>query len=229
MKKLLLCIVLMIAPLLVNAQVTSPYSEQFRAFDTNGPMGECLFPITDDGDVIYQEIIESGFSKSELKEKAIKFFRYLDKEDVFDVKTIQIDEESYYDFDVNIASDRFLQESGFVSWMRDLSTVRSHVKIEFKEGKYRYTVVLYETNRQTIRGEAKSDGKPNIIHWQRVNSLTKERDNCRKGSKKYNEYNTQIDLENEWYQKEYDAVQRFLQRLATFPEEIQQKEQESDF
>ena len=75
MKKLLICIVLMIAPLLVKAQVTSPYSEQFRAFDTNGPMGECLFPITDDGDVIYQEIIESSFSKSELKKKAIKFFR----------------------------------------------------------------------------------------------------------------------------------------------------------
>lgn len=227
--KLVICCVCLNVSMGVFAQVTSPYKAQFEALDTNGPMGECLFPVSDDGNVIYQKVVESNYSKLELKEMAIKFFKILDKEDIYDVRTIQVENESYYDFDVNIASGRFRQETGFASWMRDISTVRSHVKIEFKEGRYRYTVVLYETNRQTIRGEAKSDGKPNIIHWQRVNSLTKERDNYRKGSKKYNEFDAQIKLENEWYHMEFNAVQRFLERLDNYPVEVQKNEAEADF
>lgn len=58
------------ASLCINAQVTSPFSEQFKASDTNGLMGECLFPISDAGNVLYQGVMESNFSKSELKEEA---------------------------------------------------------------------------------------------------------------------------------------------------------------
>jgi len=224
-----MCFILILVPLFIIAQVTSPYKEQFKANDTNGPMGECLFPIQEDGNVTYQEVIEIDYTKSELKEMIIEFFNTLDKEDEYDVRTIQTENESHYDFDVNIASGRCRQDAGFVSWMRDISTVRSHVKLEFKEGRFRYTVVLYETNRQTIRGEAKSDGQPNKLHWQRVNSLTKERNEYRNGSKKYKEYDAQIILENEWYQKEYEAVQKFLQRLASYPEEVRQTNAEADF
>ena len=229
MKKLLIYFFLMSAPLFALSQVSSPYKTQFEALDTNGPMGKCLFPITEDGDVVYQGVIETSYSKAELKEMALKFFKELDKEDIYDVRTIQTENESNCNFDVNIASGRYQQDAGFVTWTRDISTVRSHVKIEFKEGRYRYTVVLYETCRQTIKGEGKSDGKPNIIHWQRVNSLTKERSNYREGNKKYKEYSDQIALENKWYQMEYDAVQRFLARLDNYPEEVNNIDVEGDF
>lgn len=59
--------------------------------------------------------------------------------------------------------------------------------------------------------------------------MTKERNEYRNGSKKYKEYDAQIILENEWYQKEYEAVQKFLQRLASYPEEVRQTNAEADF
>ena len=49
-----------------------------------------------------------------------------------------------------------------------------------------------------------------MIHWQRVNSLTKE---MPKRGKKRAEYENMINYENVLYQAEYDAVQDVIKGL----------------
>ena len=229
MKKVLYLAFLVLFSVNVYSQVTSPYKEQFRAFDTNGPMGECLFVADANGEIIYQGTIDVNKTKSELKDLAIQFFKMIDKEAIYDVRTIQKDKENYIEYDVNIASGRVRASTDIISWERDRSTLRCHVKIEFKDGKYRYTVNPYETNRQTIRGESKSDGRPNEIHWQRVNSLTKERSQYKPGKKKYNEYTEQINEEIDCYQAEYKALQTFLNLISSYCDYVENSDKEADF
>lgn len=202
------------------------YSTNFRTFDTNGPMGECLFDTVEHGEIMFQNVVIIDKTKSELREKAIRFFEEIDNSDVYDVSAREKNMESYVKYDVNISSGRMRDNAGFVSWERDVSTVRCHVTVEFKDGRYRYIVNPYETNRMTIRGEAKSDGRPNEIHWQRVNSLTKERAKYKVGKKKYEEYTAQINFENECYRAEYNAVQEFVRRLSSYYETT---DKEADF
>ena len=195
--------------------VSPPFKENFQVTDTNGPMGECLFPTNSDGQIIFQGVIKVPCSKAELKEYAIRFFKELGKNPAINVKTIQTEYESRYDFDVILSSGKVGQEYYYVKWHRDRSRIRCHVALEFKEGRYRYTVNPYETNRLNIRGEAKCDGTPNEIHWQRVNSLKK-----RKASQDL------IKNEIEAYESEYNAVINFVNLLANYYNEMHQ---ESDF
>jgi hypothetical protein len=100
---------------------------------------------------------------------------------------------------------------------RDASHVKFKCVVEARTGKYKYSLIGFETNRNTIRGEAKNDGQPNVIHWQRVNSLTKERDayasthdsSKREVKEKLFDFNSQIAYEACLYQAEYDATTRF--------------------
>lgn len=104
---------------------------------------------------------------------------------------------------------------------RDASHVKFKCIIEARTGKYKYSLIDFETNRNTIRGEAKNDGQPNVIHWQRINSLTKERDayasthDISKRSVKeiLFDFNSQIAYEACLYQAEYDATKRFEEGL----------------
>lgn len=57
---------------------------------------------------------------------------------------------------------------------RDASTVKFTLSAIEKDSLCIVTLNQFETNRTTLRGAAKNDGDPNIIHWQRVNSLTRE-------------------------------------------------------
>ena len=194
--------------------VSPIFKENYQATDTNGPMGECLFPTNDEGKIIYQGVIVAPCSKAALKECAIRFFRELDKNPMINVKTIQTEYESRYDFDVILSSGKVRQEIHYAKYYRDRSRIRCHVAIEFKEGRYRYTVNPYETNRLNLRGKAKCDGTPNEIHWQRVNSLNKRWDSHI------------IDYENETYKAEYEAVINLVKLLANYYNEMNQ---EADF
>lgn len=194
--------------------VSPIFKENYQATDTNGPMGECLFPTNDEGKIIYQGVIEAPCSKTELKEYAIRFFRELDKNPNINVKTIQTEYESRYDFDVILSSGKVRQEIHYAKYYRDRSRIRCHVALEFKEGRYRYTVNPYETNRLNLRGKAKCDGTPNEIHWQRVNSLNKRWDSHI------------IDYENETYKAEYEAVINLVKLLSNYYNEMNQ---EADF
>ncbi|MBR5038344.1 MAG: hypothetical protein IKX65_06445 [Prevotella sp.] len=104
---------------------------------------------------------------------------------------------------------------------RDASHVKFKCIVEARTGKYKYSLVDFETNRNTIRGEAKNDGQPNTIHWQRVNSLTKERndyvsknDTSKRSVKEVVfDFNSQIAYEACLYQAEFEATKRFEEGL----------------
>lgn len=227
MKKLFFAILVCVCNV-VFAQNVNPFNSAFRTFDTNGPMGECLFDTIDNGEIIYRDVVHVEHTKIELKEIAIRFFELLDKESIYDVRVVQNEKESSLEYDVNVASGRQMVDAGFGSWERDRSTVRCHVRIELKDGRYRYTVNPYETNRQTIRGEAKSDGRPNEIHWQRVNSLMKERP--REGwSRRYVEYDEMIKEEKSTYKAEYDAIQKLVGQIASFCKYVEDIDGNADF
>ena len=60
MKKLLLFVInLCVASLIeVDAQ-----NLMHVAFDTNGPIGECLFPQDSIGEIVFSDIVECGYSR----------------------------------------------------------------------------------------------------------------------------------------------------------------------
>lgn len=203
----------------------SVFSPLFRAEDTNGPMGDCLFPMDENGKIIYQGVDSvHQFSKENLQSMFDEFMQYLGKENDYDIREI----EKGKSYDINISVGKIDVNVGFVQWERDMSTVRCHVKLQCKDGRYKYTVNPYETNRWTIRGEGKSDGHPNVIHWQRVNSLTKEQiefantHNLKreKYQKEYEEYDTKIAAEHYSYQAEYEAVLLLVNHVSNYCEEL---------
>lgn len=131
---------------------------------------------------------------------------------------------STYSIQMNIGK----QSWGFELWgsplfnrVRDASHVKFKCIIETRQGKYKYTLFEFETNRNTIQGEAKNDGQPNVLHWQRVNSLIKEREkfvssnnvNRRSNKEILFDFNSQIAYEACLYQAEYDATMMFVDGL----------------
>ena len=62
MKRLFAMFSLLFFVLVVQAQ-----SITHKAFDTNGPVGECLFPEDAEGNIVYSDIIQCGLSADTIK------------------------------------------------------------------------------------------------------------------------------------------------------------------
>ena len=107
----------------------------------------------------------------------------------------------------------YISIGDIATWERCKSEIAFDMLIEIREGKYRYTLNNFFTQRRRLPGEAKSDGQSNMIHWQRVNSLLKETPS--KG-KKREEYLRMIEDEKIAYQAEYTAVQAVIKGLKSF-------------
>ena len=52
---------------------------QHVAFDTNGPVGECLFPQNEDGDIVFSDIVECEFSADTIMGLAKEFIYSIQK------------------------------------------------------------------------------------------------------------------------------------------------------
>lgn len=104
---------------------------------------------------------------------------------------------------------------------RSATKVKFNCYITVRDGKYKFSLTNFETNRNTIRGEAKNDGDPNIIQWQRVNSLLKERQeeiredgkNQRKAREIAFDYNLRIAYECMLYTQERNLLQTLIDNL----------------
>ena len=105
--------------------------------------------------------------------------------------------------------------------MRNASEVDFICKLEFRNGRFRYTLNDFKTSRRTISGEAKNNGQSNEIHWQRVNSLKREYPDLpadtgnlsRRQRSKIYDYNEQLEFETALYHLEYGAVLDFINVL----------------
>lgn len=196
------------------------------AFDTNGPMGECLFPMNDNGDIEISEIITLENANANNLNIAIK--RYIESY-IFNNKIKKKQEalvENNIDYWLEFPVGE--QEIGLEIWgspvfafTRDASKVTFRINVQIREGKYKYKLYDFWTQRRTIHGEGKNNGPSNMIHWQRVNSLSKERDvyaqshdiNKRSTKEVIYDYNAQIESENYQYSLEHDYIMDFVEGL----------------
>ena len=228
MKKLLF-ISLMLCSSLAFSQNAVHY-----AFDTNGPMGECLFNQDSRGNVIYTGIVEMNgtaeeiiMAVSDFIESSKGLLECVAKQKVKTKKNVM------YQIKCPVGKQYFSIEvwsSPVFSRLRDASEVIFDCNVEAIDGKFKYTLNNFVTKRNMLKGEAKNDGSPNIIHWQRVNSLIKERQNYlsrhnpakRSTKEDLYDYDTQIDFEQSLYKMEHKKVMQFVEGLNNM------KEQSSD-
>lgn len=213
MKQLLISMLLSI---LVSVGIGQTVNSNFIAFDTNGPMGECLFP----QDNQWQEVVECNKTKEELLQGLSSIL--FDLKNAQDIKCEVNDENivgTLFTCKMKLRMGDVAIEVPFVGEVhKPFSEVRFDCKVEIKDNKYRITFSNFYTDRLTLRGEAKSEGPSNVLHWQRVNSLTKERADTRK--KDIAEYDENIAREKYYYQAEWETVCKVMSILKTIGEDM---------
>lgn len=206
-KKMKILLLMMILSLL-----TIPSNSQNLmnvAFDTNGPIGECLFP---EG---YKVVVKTNYSADTIMGLAKEFLYSISKK--YNARTSNEMEgitKLACDLELKVGK-KYISVGAWRSgdigvWEKAASTISFSLMIEIRDKKYRYTISDFETDRYRIPGEGKDRGPSNLIHWQRVNSLTKEMP--KRGSKR-KEYEDMIAFENALYQGEYNAVQDVIKGL----------------
>lgn len=186
----------------------------FTAFDTNGPMGECLFEENENGEIIYSGVVETPFSADTVLGLAREYLYTIEKKynakisDRFEgVTKVACDVE----LPVGI---KFINAAWAGMIAKAAAIVKFNLVIDIRPGKYRYTLTNFTTDRWRIPGEGKDNGPSNMIHWQRVNSLQKELDHAKKKDKE--EYVQMIEKEKASYEAEYKTVIDFIEGLKTF-------------
>jgi len=188
-------------------------------FDTNGPIGKCLFPQNDYGDIIFRDVIQSDFSADRISDLAIEFINSIPKIYRADISD-KLEGSTKVGCEVELKIGKrnisigIFGDDNIGTWEKPASTVKFNLMIEIRNNKYRYTLHSFTTDRYRIPGEGKDKGPSNMIHWQRVNSLQKEMDDARRSKKP--EFQAMIDYENELYQEEYNAVKQFLSGVISF-------------
>lgn len=204
MRKCLLYLLLSIFPIWCNAQ-----NLMNVAFDTNGPVGKCLFPEQ------YRTVVNTNLSADTIMGLAKEFLYSISKKYKANTSN-ELEGITKLACDIELKVGKKYISVGVWSpgnigtWEKAASTISFNLIIEVKDKKYRFTLTDFETDRYRIPGEGKDRGPSNVIHWQRVNSLTKE---MPKLEKKRAEYENMIDYENVLYQAEYDAVQDVIKGL----------------
>lgn len=214
------------APTDKNERSSVPYVENeithnlnHVSFDTNGPMGICLFPQNDFGDIVYRDVIQSDLSADRISDLAIEFVNSIPKlyraeiSDKLEGKT-KVGCEVEMKVGKRYVSVGIFGNDNIGTWEKAASTVKFNLMIEIRNNKYRYTLHSFTTDRYRIPGEGKDKGPSNMIHWQRVNSLQMEMNDARRSKK--SEFQAMIDYENELYQEEYNAVKNFLSGVTSF-------------
>lgn len=187
-----------------------------------------LFPQGNDGRVRMVDTIRCEASASEISDAVKSFFVQMDMRKDVDVDQekstmnrwvyeIQIEFDEYY-FDVQ-------SHDGLFGWDRDdASEVELVCDVFFQDHLCIVTLSDFETDRVTLRGDAKSDGDPNWIHWQRVGCLQQElnriKSDSRRAREKQYDLQRQIEREHYWYANEYNSVNTLLEglRMTLSPE-----------
>lgn len=226
--KTLLLLLLIMSPLCSYGQ-QSGQNLQYYAFDTNGPMGKCLFPINENGEDEIKEVIEFPNKTADEISEQVKKWAY-EITDKYNLK-INNDKDRYMGSDlvafrgeVKLGLSTLSVDYGWVhigDFARYASEIKFSCNVYIKDGKCQCIFNKFMTDRRTIRGEGKSNGPENRLHWQRVNSLTKERDKLIGGKTKLSKskqeevdaYNEQIRFEEATYQLEYNVFANMLNDL----------------
>lgn len=195
------------------------------ALSSNGEKEWTLFPENSNGDVVFSSIVETPFSADTILMAADSYILALNAPGNCEVKTVSKSNiKNVYSIQLNVGKQLWTIElygSPLFVVNRDVSHVKFTCVIEARKGKYKYSLIDFETNRRNLPGEAKNDGQPNVIHWQRVNSILGERKkycSSHNASKRQTQqdiysYNEAIAEETYLYFDELNSVRRFEEGL----------------
>ena len=221
MKKVLL----LILTITISFQVEYAQNMLHYALNSNGEKEWTLFPENANGEVVISSIVETPFSADTILMAADSYITSLNAPGDCEVKTVtKSNIKNVYSVQLNVGKQLWAIElfgSPLFVINRDVSHVKFTCVIEARKGKYKYSLIDFETNRRTLSGEAKNDGQPNVIHWQRVNSILKlRRQYClshknpnRMAKQDIYSYNEAIAEETYLYFDEYNSVKRFEEGL----------------
>ena len=178
-----------------------------------------LFPENRDGVIVFTDIISSNIDPETMVENAkllLFDLKVLMKADVSDIVETSHALRCIVQLPVG---DDYIDFSKTPFWggenlkiRRDKSVVSFIMALDFKNGKMRYKLYDFYTKRRSLRGNAKSEGQSNVIHWQRVNSLKKEMAEQKK-EEDIKEKKSIIDEEISQYKAERKAIDIFIEKV----------------
>lgn len=216
MKKSVLFVLLLIS-LSTNAQIVIVDPNVPRSQNTSEKLVSYIFPEDENRNIKFSGIVNCGISADTIMGLA--------KQCVYDIAKrynakcdLELEGMTKIGFHVKmpVGKEFFVITYPYAPrdlMERPLSFISFDVTIETHEGKYRYVMDNFITQRIPIHGAGISEGQSNFVHWQRVYSLTKE--TPRRGKKK-KEYEMMIEKEKSTYQAEYNAVQKVIADLESF-------------
>lgn len=109
-----------------------------------------------------------------------------------------------------------------LNWDSFISEITFTCTIEVKDGRYRFTIDTFRTERWFVRlSDAISEGPSSFLHQQRVTALTQERDKAKEGSAKYIKKNQMIEMENQADILEKEAVWYIVESLRRCTEVVE--------
>lgn len=204
MKRYVILVFLALLPIVGFGQ-----SSHDAKFNTNGPMGDVLFPENEEGDVVISEVVLASFRADTLKALAMQFMDEMDRTDEVNISKI---DEGLTKISASVEvkeGTRYVAIPYGPAIKKARSVVDFTMVIDFRDGKYRFTLSNFNTDRWRIRGDGKDQGPSNRIHWQRVNSIKK--DFIWKSTRE-----EMIAEEEDAYAEEYKAVMAFVDKLKAF-------------
>ena len=184
-----------------------------------GEMDYVLFPQDANGNVTFTDTIYCNFTKEQIANKLsvlLYDFEHFEKIDIDDLFSI----DGALRFNVELGAGEAYVDVPYVGLvLRNGSEVEFSVSISYEDSILIYKLHNFETHRRRISGEAKETGKPNYIHWQRVNALRHESleykdKKSQRAKENYQEKITQIEREENQYQAEYDSVMGFINNIV---------------
>lgn len=212
-KYLLIISLLFLSTIISKAQINITNT----AFDTNGPMGQCLFPQNENNEITYTGVVHCDVSSDTIRGLLEEWIYDLKNKSQYNIHNVFFGlTKICFKVEILVGSELF-NVGSIVSFARHKSKVTFQCEINIRDGVYQYKLYDFYTNRRIIRGEVKSEGQSNIIHWQRLNSLQKEKKKIlsqRKVDKdELAECESLIKSEKQSYQAEYSSVMNFLKTL----------------
>ena len=186
-------------------------------------MGECLFPMNNQGEIVFTDNVSmDGLSVSEINNSVRTYInKFILRNGVDKKESAESESNLIYKLTVPVGKQQVTLEywgAPVFAFARDASKVTFMLEINIKDGMFKYRLTDFWTSRRMIRGEGKNNGPSNLIHWQRVNSISKERDtylkthNSEKRSTKEDlfDYDMSIKYEQNQYAKEYAVISEFV-------------------
>lgn len=219
MRKLtLLLFVCLISRLSLSAQpIVDDIDPNVMEWNNDGRnLVKYIFPEDGNRNILFSGIVNCGLSVDTIKGYAKDFVYDLEKKNNAKCKReFESETKMGYHIDLPVGKEYYVvrwigSHSGILD--NTISTISFDLTIEPRQGKYRYVLSNFVTERYRIHGDGLSKGQSNFIHWQRVYSLTKEMP--RRG-KKRKKYEMMINKENALYQAEYDAVEKLIANLES--------------